>query len=90
MNAPPTVKWPPTAFQRPCSTHTTGTSSELMAGTSVVSDTTRFCLAPWSSSPSIRRIGRSPRFTTRTLGTCPPPGTSSTRASPRAAASPSV
>ena len=43
---------------------------------------TRFCLQPFSSSPSIRRIGRSPLFLNKIFGTFPSSLTSVISAEP--------
>ena len=59
------------ARHRPASTHDTGMVSVVFAGTRIVRLTTRFCLAPRSSSPSRMKTGFAPLFMTRNSGTLP-------------------
>ena len=57
--------------QRPDSTHDTGMTIVLWAGISIVRLTTRFCLAPTSSSPSTMRTAVSPEILDLQLGHAP-------------------
>ena len=65
------VNWRDRDRQRPASTHDTGMVSSELAATRIERLTTRFCLAPRSSSPSTMRTGRAPRFTSFKSGTLP-------------------
>src|SRR5262249_49887305 len=68
--------------QRPCSTQLTGIVVLLRAATSTEVFSTRFCLAPRSSSPSRNRTRESPVLFTSKFGTEPPSLTSSTVPAP--------
>ena len=77
----------PRRCQRPCSTQLTGIVSCERAATSTVVLSTRFCLAPTSSSPSSSKSGRSARFVTLRADTTPSWSTSVTTAASLASVS---
>jgi len=74
------------ADQRPCSTHETSSTTRLFGATRKLAFATRFCLAPTISSPKSTSTETSPRLTSATWGTEPPP-ISSTCAAPDSSAS---
>ena len=73
--------------QRPASTQDTGMVSSEFAATRIVRLTTRFCLAPRSSSPSTIRTGVKPRLMNLRSGTLPCSEISVISARPDASAS---
>ncbi len=73
--------------QRPASTHETGLLTSWKAPTRMVRFSTRFCLAPTSSSPSTSRMSRSDLLRNSSSGTEPPSEISVTSARPASSAS---
>ena len=71
----------------PASTQDTGKDVLAWAGSRTVVFRIRFCLAPWSSSPSSRRMGLSELFVASNSGTLPDSLTSVTVSNPASIAS---
>ena len=80
-------KWRDLYRHRPCSTQLTGIVVLLRAAIRTDVFSTRFCFAPRSSSPSMKRTRESLLFSTRRLGTDPASPNSSTTMFPAAIAS---